>query len=234
MRLEDVVDLAEVHGMAGRGAFHPDPSDEVPALPDRTPAATLLLLGLVGSKKWSVFANSPEANDGDVDPLDRWSRRIIDGLAASFDGVALYPFGGPPYLPFQRWARKADSVHPSPLGMLIHPHWGLWHSYRGALAFRRHFALPPRVPIPSPCAACAAKPCLSACPVGAFAPERYDVASCVRHLTTPAGRDCVELGCRARNSCPVGAAHRYGADQAMFHMRAFRASSQMTGAAVQP
>ncbi len=234
MRLEAVVDLAEVHGMAGRGAFHPDPSDEVPALPDRTPAATLLLLGLVGSKKWSVFANSPEVNDGDVDPLDRWSRRIIDGLAASFDGVALYPFGGPPYLPFQRWARKADSVHPSPLGMLIHPHWGLWHSYRGALAFRRHFALPPRVSIPSPCAACAAKPCLSACPVGAFAPGRYDVASCVRHLATPAGRDCVELGCRARNSCPVGAAHRYGADQAMFHMRAFRASSQMTGAAVQP
>jgi len=234
MRLEDVVDLAELRGIDCRGAFHPEPSDGVPALPDEAPAATLLLLGFVGTKKWLGFASSPEANDGEADPLDRWSRRIIDGLAASFDGVALYPFGGPPYLPFQRWARRADSVHPSPLGMLIHPHWGLWHSYRGALAFRRHLALPPRVPIPSPCAACAAKPCLSACPVGAFTPGRYDVASCLHHLAAPIGRDCVDLGCRARNSCPIGAAHRYGADQAAFHMRAFRASACTTAAPEPP
>ena len=30
----------------------------------------------------------------------------------------------------------------SPLGILIHPDWGLWHSYRGALAFRERLDLP--------------------------------------------------------------------------------------------
>jgi len=224
MRLEAVVDLAEVHGMACRGAFHPEPPDEVPALPDRTPAATLLLLGLVGSKKWSVFANSPEANDGDVDPLDRWSRRIIDGLAASFDGVALYPFGGPPYLPFQRWAMRAEPVAPSPLGILIHPDYGLWHAYRGALAFAERLTLPARVERPRPCDSCPDRPCLSACPVGAFSGQGYDVPACIGHVGSPAGGACRGGGCLARRACPVGPAHGYETAQARFHMAAFLAA----------
>ena len=46
----------------------------------------------------------------------------------------IYPFGGPPYWPFQRWAQRAEAVFPSPLGILIHPEYGLWHAYRAALA----------------------------------------------------------------------------------------------------
>ena len=45
------------------------------------------------------------------------------------------PRTGRPWLPFQQWARKAEPVHVSPLGVLIHPDYGLWHSYRGALCF---------------------------------------------------------------------------------------------------
>ena len=162
--------------------------------------------------------------DGPPNPLDRWSRRIIGGLALELGAVALYPFEGPPWLPFQRWAARAEPVHRSALGMLIHPDWGLWHSYRGALAFAERLALPQRVDRPDPCDACAAKPCLSACPVGAFSLERYDVAACADHLRSTAGRDCMELGCRARDACPVGAYHRLKQDQAGFHMRAFLAS----------
>jgi hypothetical protein len=224
MDLERVVGLLNSHGLAYRGAFYPDPADGVPALPDGTQVATLLLLGLVGSATWPDFAASPEARDGAPDPLDRWSRRVIDGLAAASGATPLYPFGGPPYLPFQRWARKAEPVHSSPLGVLIHPDWGLWHSYRGALAFRERLALPPRDERPSPCDACAEKPCLSTCPVGAFAEGRYDTVSCVRHIGTPAGQDCIDLGCRARRACPIGAAHRLAPDQAAFHMRAFQAA----------
>ncbi len=185
---------------------------------------TLVMLGFVGRAQWPVFAVLPEASDGRTHPLDRWSRRIIDGLAAELGGTALYPFGGRPWLPFQRWAMRAEPVHRSALGMLIHPDWGLWHSYRGALAFAERLALPARVDRPSPCDACTEKPCLSACPVGAFTLERYDVGACAAHLRSAAGRDCVELGCRARDACPIGVAHRYDRGQASFHMRAFLAS----------
>lgn len=222
--LEQIAERATAAGVALRGAIHPAAEDHVPAMPDGRPAGTLILLGFVGRAQWPVFAGSAEAADGRADPLDRWSRRVIGGLAAELGAAALYPFGGPPWLPFQRWARKAEPVHSSPLGVLIHPDWGLWHSYRGALVFAERLDLPERRERPSPCDTCAEKPCLSACPVGAFTLERYDVGTCAGHIKSAAGRDCMELGCRVREACPVGAEHRFGPEQASFHMRAFLAS----------
>ena len=131
--------------------------------------------------------------------------------------------GGPPWLPFQRWAMKADSVAPSPLGILIHPDYGLWHAYRGAFAFVERLPLPPREQRPSPCDSCIERPCLSACPVGAFTPGRYDVARCRDHVAGPAGRACREEGCLARLACPIGRAHAYPAAEMAFHMAAFLA-----------
>jgi len=222
--LEQAAAAAAAAGIALRGAFHPEAGDGVPLLPGGTPTGTLVLAGTVGRAHWPAFAASPEASDGRAHPLDRWSRRIIGELAAVLGAHALYPFEGPPWLPFQRWAMKAEPVHRSALGMLIHPDWGLWHSYRGALAFAERLARPERIEQPSPCDSCAAKPCLSACPVGAFTLERYNVDACAGHLRSAAGTDCMELGCRAREACPVGADHRFGRDQAGFHMRAFLAS----------
>src|SRR4030095_137820 len=49
-----------------------------------------------------------------------------------------------------RWAMRAEAVAPSPLGILIHPDYGLWHAYRGALAFAERLALPPRGARPLP------------------------------------------------------------------------------------
>lgn len=186
------------------------------------PAATLVLLGWVGGDGWQTFAGSPEAHDGVPNPLDRWSRRVIDSLADALDATALYPFSGPPWLPFQRWAQRADRVFVSPLGILIHPDWGLWHSYRGALAFHAHLDLEPAAASVSPCESCADKPCLTRCPVSAFSNEGYDVAGCRAHLSSPAGAACMEGGCLARDACPVGTRHRYAPAQAAFHMRAFR------------
>src|SRR5690349_5430638 len=111
----------EACGLALRGGFHPEPPDSVPALPGGRPTATLLLAGTIGSRWWGAFAAAPEAADGLPDPLDRWTRRLLTALAGAYGATALYPFGGPPYLPFQRWARRAEPVSPSPLGMLIHP-----------------------------------------------------------------------------------------------------------------
>ena len=185
-------------------------------------AAALVLLGFVGGLGWQAFAQEPEARDGAPHPLDRWSRRVIDALAARLGAFARYPFGGPPHWPFQRWAVRAGDAHPSPLGLLVHPEFGLWHSYRGALAFVRDIGAPAPERRASPCESCVAKPCLTACPVGAFSATGYDVGACRDWLRGPEGGDCMANGCAARRACPVGAQHRHGAAQAGFLMKAFR------------
>jgi ferredoxin len=147
---------------------------------------------------------------------------VLGTLAAEHGAVVLFPSDDPPH-PFQRWARRADpELAPSPLGLLIHPDHGLWHALRGALLLPERLPLPPRPEVrPSPCASCAAKPCLQGCPVGAFTPAGYDVGACRACLATLSGQACMIQGCRARDACPIGRAHRYGSAQLQHHMRAF-------------
>lgn len=204
-------------GLIVRGGFATTPGDGLAA-------STVLLIGNVGGAMWRAFARA-----GDMagpDPLDRWSRRILDAAAARFDAEVVMPGDGPPYAPFISWAMRAEPVRPSPLGILIHPDYGLWHAYRGALLFARAIDLPPPRQASYPCETCADKPCLSACPVDAFAGEHYDVAACRGHIAAPAGAACMQSGCAARRACPVGRDWRYEPAQASFHMRAFLAGVQ--------
>ncbi|MFC6855421.1 ferredoxin [Marivibrio halodurans] len=201
-------------GLIARGGFHPTAEDGLDA-------ATVVMIGNAGPALWRVF-EGVAARDTDPHPMDRWTRAVMEDVAALFGARALYPFGGPPYHPFQRWAMRAEAVHPSPLGLLIHPDYGLWHAYRAALLFRERLALPPRDRRPSPCESCVARPCLSTCPVGAFDAETgYDVPACTAHIRSPAGTDCLDRGCRARHACPVGSTFTYDDAQSAFHMGAF-------------
>jgi hypothetical protein len=219
--LTTIAATVEAHGLAVHGAFDLDDDERRGEFAD---VASIALVGLAGRRGWAAFSQSPEARDGAADPLDRWSRRVVDALAIGLGARALYPFDGPPHLPFQRWARRAEPMHVSPLGLLIHPVDGLWRGYRGALAFAERLAAPSFRAAASPCETCLARPCLSACPVGAFTGASYDVAACANHLSGPAGRACMEGGCLARRACPVGAEHAHEPAQAAFHMRAFLAA----------
>lgn len=223
-RYHSIAAQAAASGLAVRGAFHPRPEDGVPLLPDGAAAGTLVLLGFVPGLGWDDFAASAEAADGMDEALDRWSARVTGQLAARLGAAALFPWGGPPYLPFQRWAQRAETVFASPLGILLHPDWGLWHSYRGALALRERIGLPARAAQHSPCESCQTKPCLSACPAGAFVPGHYDVAACAAHVDGPDSGACLPKGCAARRACPVGAQWHYGEAQARFHMSRFLAA----------
>jgi hypothetical protein len=101
-------------------------------------------------------------------------------------------------------------VHSSPLGMLIHGDYGLWHAYCGALAFSRAIDLPGDSERPSPCESCRDRPCLTACPVSAVTASgetgspAYDVDACVDHVQAPRGADCSALA--ARRATPARSA----------------------------
>ena len=204
-------------GIMVLGGFHP-PEQDAPEVPDGV--ATLMLIGWAGPAPWALFAASAEMADGAPDPLDRWTRRIVDALAQEFGARALYPFGGPPWQPFQAWALAAGIAHKSPIGLLIHPRYGLWHNYRAALGFPTAVTLPPREAASSPCDTCATQPCLSACPVDAFSATGFAVDACRTHVRG-AGSPCRDNGCLARDACPVGRQWRYSPEQVAFHQRAF-------------
>ncbi len=225
MDYASVCDSVKARGLVPRGAFHPIHDDGVPPIDDMKEAGTLVLVGVAGRTGWEAFQGSEESREP-PHPLDRWSRRVVSELAAELGAAPLFPFGGPPFLPFLRWARRAESVHPSPIGPLIHPDYGLWHAYRGALAFPEAMALPPGDTRPSPCDTCADKPCLSTCPVAAFGSDGYDVPACIAHIGADGGRDCLAGGCLARRACPVGVAYQYTPAQMAFHMGAFLAANR--------
>lgn len=217
MQLEEIEGLLRAAGLTPRGAFHPAPGDGVPPLALDTPARTLVLAGNAGPRMWRAF-NAARA--GGALTLDLWSAGILRALAARLGARAVFPFERP-YPPFQRWAMRAEACHASPLGLLIHPDYGLWHGYRGALLFTVAIALPAPDRRVSPCESCADRPCLRACPVSAFDGKGYDVPACARHLAGAPEPDCMDIGCLARHACPVGPDYRYAPAQARFHMCAF-------------
>ena len=202
------------YGLIPRGGFHPLPEDGVPG-------ETLVLVGNAGPHMWTAFEAAGGNDAGQPNPLDTWISDALKQVATALGATPLFPFGGPPHLPFQRWAQRAEPVHPSPVGVLIHPQFGLWHAYRGALAFAEKLDLPAQAAAPSPCDSCADKPCLTACPVTAFDGAAYDVPACVEHITGPDTGDCIGRGCRARRACPIGREYIYAPAQAGFHMWAF-------------
>ena len=185
----------------------------------------LLLIGNGGSSIWPVFSQSMEFLDGKEHPLDRWSRRVGESLAAEFAARVLFPFDGPPYWPFLRWTGQAEQLPASPLGLRLHPEFGLWHAYRFALLLQQPLKLPLSAPTDL-CASCSDKACLSACPVTAFTEDHYQVDPCIDYLQRMDNASCNKSGCLARHACPYGQAYRYQPEHAQFHMREFIASQQ--------
>ena len=216
------------HGLRLRGGWIPTPHDELPALDGGAPAAVVWMVGQVGSECWPAFSASSFFSDGLPDAMDRWSKSIGDALARRHGGVAVYPSDGPPYAPFQQWAQRAEPLQRSPLLLQIHPQFGLWHACRFALLLpdvgardRQWLARSMTMPAADLCLHCDGQPCLTACPVGAFAPHVYAADVCAAHLHGGQGQPCLAQGCLARRACPVGAQHRYAPEHAAFHMQAF-------------
>lgn len=213
MSLAGIETAAGAQALHILGGLHPEPCDVPEGI------RTLLLLGPSEPGFWTHFTATPEYQDGQPDPLDRWSARVIGAIADQFGLSAFFPFGGPPYQPFTRWARQSRRTHASPVGFLVHDMAGLMVSYRGALGLREHIALPAAPP--NPCDSCTERPCLSACPVDALKPHAYDVDACKADLDRE-GNDCMARGCATRRACPVSQRYGRAEVQSAFHMEAFK------------
>ncbi len=185
---------------------------------------------------WDIFTASPESADGLANPVDRWSHRVIGTIACTIGGKAAFPFGGPPYRPFVRWALRSGRCHNSPVHLLVHDKAGLFISFRGAVALAGPL---PKDLRPAPCVTCAERPCETACPPAALTPAGYDVPAChafldslphssstsipgVRGLApgSPHPQDDCRSGCLVRRACPVGQDRRRP-EQSAHHMRHF-------------
>ena len=77
--LETVLSAITQTGLVPRGAFLLSDEDRRGALAS---VRAIVLAGMAGRDGWSAFAASPEAADGADHPLDRWSRRVIEGSGA--------------------------------------------------------------------------------------------------------------------------------------------------------
>ena len=204
-------DLARDHHLALFGALALTPKDK---LGD----GTLFLLGPHEPGFWHHVTAQSEFKDKAPNPLDRWSKRVIDAMAAALGGTAAYPFGAP-LRPFMTWALRSGRAWSSPVGILVHNQAGLMVSYRGAIA----------LPVETqntedlrPCDRCTDQPCRTACPASALTPAGYDVPACHTFLDTPPGTEiCLAKGCAVRRSCPAGAGYGRIEAQSAYHMRLF-------------
>lgn len=178
---------------------------------------TVLLISPDEPDFWPIFTISDEYHDGETDPMDRWSKRVIGTWASQVGGQAVYPSDGPPYPPFAGWALDSRSFWQSPVGMLVSRRMGLFTSFRGAVILPERLSLTETAP--SPCENCP-KPCLTACPAGAFTPT-YQVAECHTWLDLSKGADCMSQGCRVRHACPISSDCGRLPQQSAWHMRQF-------------
>jgi hypothetical protein len=180
-------------------------------------------LALIGTDRnfWKRFVSDLEYSDGQPDPIDRWSKRIINKIASDLQGTAVFPSDGPPYAPFIAWAVQSGRFWQSPTGMLIHDTAGLMISIRGGIKLPVSNA-PGEQEVPNPCESCAERPCVNSCPVFALSADHfYDVPRCKAHLATAEGSDCMTSGCMVRQVCPISQRFNRPSAQSAFHMRAF-------------
>jgi hypothetical protein len=218
---EDIEFLLGAHGLILRGGFNFASEEVSPTSLSGAPAKSVLLVGQAGAEPWPHFLRWRERHaQASANPLDTWSRDVIGAVARDFGARAVSP-SDKPYLPFQQWAMRAEGLRPSPLGILMHPQYGLWHAYRGALLFEDEIALPEPREVIHLCDTCVETPCLKSCPVDAYSADGFAYEACLSHMRGANGEPCRSGGCLDRNACPYGTAYRYPPEIQAFHMASF-------------
>jgi hypothetical protein len=215
-----IADALQPQGLVVRGGLNFCASDTAPAGLSDAAAKAVVLIGNAGGQYWHQFeqwrAHQPATMPN---PLDAWSRLVLEEAAGPFGARVIMP-NDKPYAPFQQWAMRAEALSRSPVGLLIHPVYGLWHAFRGAILLDVEIPIQPVTSKNHPCDTCVGKPCMNACPVAAFSEGSFAYERCRDHVRGEHAGPCL-TGCVARNACPVGVEYRYPVAVQAFHQRAF-------------
>jgi methylmalonic aciduria homocystinuria type C protein len=138
-------------------------------------------------------------------------------------------------IPIQKLARQVGLAALAPSHLSVHPEFGPWIALRAVAIFDVAGPIFSRPPAREPCVSCA-KPCVPALQRALASAG----AGAITGAPAPAGSDPDprspdDVGMAAdwqrwlavRDSCPVGIAHRYSADQIAYHYT--KARSLLTG-----
>lgn len=186
-------------------------------------ARSLVVVASGGRAFWERL--DPARRRGEQHPIDHAGQDAIAAALPALPGARLLSLDDRDRFDLRRLGALAGLGVVSPhLLLLIHPVVGPWVSVRGLVAVEA--TLPPSGPLAyDPCGACP-RPCLDACPVGAYSRAApFDVARCGRHRLAseaplPAQLVSCAARCHARDACVVGRAHAYGDDEMRHRHRA--------------
>ena len=185
----------------------------------------LLLLAHGGRQLWQMVTTTADRSS---DPIDDFSRQrvqyVIDHYLQSPAHIWLYP--GDLLLPLQQLGAAVGWQQTSPLGLGIHPHYGLWFAYRAALLVDAELPVTEFAQAShSVCEQCGEKPCITTCPAAAVSENQaFALTACADYRLSESS-PCADR-CLARLACPVGEQYRYSDEQLQYHYQRSLASLQ--------
>ncbi|HJU28073.1 MAG TPA: hypothetical protein VJ718_02825 [Candidatus Binataceae bacterium] len=193
---------------------------------------SIVVVGNGGGDFWRAFNEHVARNPGWMErnnPLDDFTRLTVESQiapamrAGGVRCVPVFPFVGGATLNFMHLGKLAGIAGPSIIGVLVHPTYGPWIAFRGALLLDAEADEPGDAAGFDPCPACSARSCVAACPAGAVAfPSGWDIPRCLTHRVE-AEAQCASQ-CHARVECVIGREYKYPEDELSYHQeRALRA-----------
>lgn len=185
------------------------------------PTGTVLVVGSGGTHFWDQFVEHlrlhPHHLTEQPHPLDHFlelSLHLHQPVIQAGGDTRVIPIthNTPIFLDVRKLALASGQGTLSPVGLLLHPEFGLWWALR--VVIFTEVEVPPSLPLPSsPCVPCPA-PCISACPAGAVQSSGFVFDRC--QLQHQQSQTCTYT-CHARNACIVAPQHTYRELQSLYH-----------------
>lgn len=193
-------------------------SDAVPHL-NLNQYPTTILVANAGYKFWQSMKDAKVEGE---DPIDQYSTTIVQRYSQHFldaEFELLYPSDYPVSL--RTIGSKTGWSHDSPMGISIHPEFGLWFAYRALFMVSTPLPASQPIQLKHPCESCVDKPCQAVCPASAVTEMgAFDLDTCARFRIED--DSICGFQCLSRISCPVGAEYRYVPEQMKYHYQRSR------------
>ena len=177
---------------------------------------TILLLGPHEPGFWPALCDSPEWRDGAADPVDRWSRRVITGLADGLARRCIFLLE-PSQLRFSLGPWPVTAPGSAPSACWCRPKRGLWSPIAALWNLIGKSKRLKRQHSPAPDAPSLAHRLPSWRATG----RQYDVEACRSYVQVGSMTTLPHDGCLARRACPVSQTYERDAAQSAYHMREF-------------